>query len=497
MTQASAIAVAPACLRLLGGWQLIVDGLVADVGHREQRLIAVLGLTDLASRSQVASTLWPDSTDEHALGSLRRSVRQCRTRCPGVLVADRLTVALDPSVRVDVDDLHRAAGLTRLPMTDEVARELLGVLVGPELLPGWFDDRVVEERALLEQLRVEALERIAQDALERGALELARDAATSASLREPLRETARELVIRSHLGRGDVATAFNELQRYGAVMGEELGLAPPARIRALLEPLVAEDQRVPDAVPRRRAARVEVPVEEPVPDRDPIMGVDEWIERGRPTGGVRRVLAAVLAAAVLALGLALAVAITAPHPEGPATTDPGEGGGLVELGDPGSAAGPPPARTVRVRLVDASAGSAAFAVRATPLPAEVTLVVHGPGGLRVVRTVVVRAIDGRRVRVDGLGVGTYRWSATSASAVRVTGELLVGRAPEVADARDDVPSSAAATVVPVVETASETATALPSPSPTHPPSPTSRPSPSPSPTGAPRDPGTVAPTPVG
>jgi DNA-binding SARP family transcriptional activator len=511
MIEHSAVAVAPACLRLLGGWQLIVDGAEVELGHREQRLVALLGLTDLTGRGQVASMLWPDSTDEHALGSLRRAVRQCRTKSPDVLVADRLTVALDPGVRVDLDDLRRAAGLTRLPMTDAVARELLDALRGPELLPGWFDDRVVEERASLEHLRVEALERIAEHGLEQGDHALTVDAAGVASAIEPLRESARELAIRGHLGRGEVAHALHELQRYRVVMEDELGIEPSARIRALLEPSAAPPEREPEAVvsPSRPA-----PVDRPIPVPPPPMGIDEWLGQGRPSG-VRRVLVALTGVAAVALAVALAMATTGPDPRLPATTDPGDLAGRVgpleRSSDPGAVAGPQQARTVRVRLVDSADGAAAFAVRATPLPAKVRLVVRGPAGLRVVRNVVVRAADGRQVVVDGLDAGTYQWSATSVAAGQVSGEVSVTPPPREQDVRDDAPSSAT-TVVPVVETPSQapspspqpvtpspssTPSPTPTPSPTHTPSSTPHPSPTPSPTGTPKDPGTVAPTPVG
>ena len=508
MIEHSAVAVAPACLRLLGGWQLIVDGVEVELGHREQRVTALLGLTDVTVRAQVASVLWPDSTDEHALGSLRRAVRQCRTRCPDVLDAARLTVALDPGVGVDVDDLRRAAGLTRLPMSDAVAVELLDVLRGPALLPGWFDDGVVEERAQLERLRVEALERISQHGLERGDFALALDASAVAIAIEPLRESARELSIRGHLGRDDTASALHELHRYSVLMDEELGIAPSARVRALVEspPDAPPLQRPEVTVPRQRVA----PVEELAPPAPPV-GLEEWLAgkpaSGKQASGVRRAGAAVIGAAGLALAVALAVAMAGPDPRAPATTDPGERTGVVsppaDTGDSGSAAGPQPARTVRVRLVDSAAGSAAFAVRATPLPAEVRLVVRGRAGLRVVRHVVVRAADGRQVVVDGLDPGTYRWSATSASAGQVSGEVQV--ATPVADVAEDEESGAGTTtVVPVAETPSQAPTPSTQPTtpvPTHTPSPTSRPSPSPhptgTPTGTPTDPGTVAPTPVG
>lgn len=510
MTQHSAVAVAPACLRLLGGWQLIVDGAEIELGHREQRLTALLGVAGPGARAQAASALWPDSTDEHALGSLRRAVRQCRTRCPDVLVADRLTIGLAPVVRVDVDDLRRVAGLTRLPMSDEVAHELHRALRGPELLPGWFDDWVVEERARLDQLRVEALERIAQHGLDEGDFALAVAAADDAGAIDPLRESARELSIRGHLGKGDVGSALHELQRYSTVLGEELGVAPPARIRELVEPLREEPAapRAQAVAARRPTTAPEEPVSPAVVPEDavpwaPSMGLDEWLA-GRPAHGVRRVVAALVGVAGLTLAVVLAVATAGPDPQPAATTDPGEGspvGPLVAPEGPGPADSRQPVRSVRVRLVDSASGAAAFAVRATPVPAEVTLVVRGPAGLRVVRRVVVRDPSGRRVVVDGLDAGTYQWSATSADAGQVGGEVLVTPAP-VEDVRG-AERGGSATVSPAVETPTATptsgATPTPTPTPTatSTPNPPPRPSPSPSPTGTPKDPGAVAPTPVG
>ena len=131
-----------------------------------------------SARAQVAGALWPDSTDERALASLRRAVLQCPERCPGLLDAGRSTIALDPTVQVDVDDVRRAAVSPSCPMSGEAARELLAALGGDELLPGWYDDWVDgRARSSLEQLRVEALDRLSRQALDAGDLELAIDAA--------------------------------------------------------------------------------------------------------------------------------------------------------------------------------------------------------------------------------------------------------------------------------------------------------------------------------
>lgn len=526
MTEHSAIAVAPTRLRLLGAWQLWIDGVEVDLGHREQRLVSLLGLVDRSARAQVASTLWPDSTDERALASLRRAVLQCQKRCPGLLDAGRLTIALAPGVRVDVDDLRRAAGLTRLPMTDLVAHELLTALRGEELLPGWYDDWAVEERGRLEQLRAEALERVAMHGLEQGDVALAVDAAHSVSEIEPLREMPREVSIRAHLSGGDAGSALREFQHYRTVMHDELGVAPSSRIVTLLAPLLEEGpgRGSPMALPRQGSAPPQETVaqeklahelaEEPVQGR-PLTTLDDFLDGrpgrpGRVTSGVRRAGAAVVGVAGVALVVSLAVALSGPDLPEEATSDPG--GSVTANRVPPSPTEGAQNRTVRVLAIDSPAGAAVFAVHASRRPARVRLVVRGSAGLRVVRHLVVRDADGRDVVVQGLDPGTYTWSATSAAARPVSGEVSVST--PVADREPDAPpTSVTPDVTQVASTQSQspvpaqTSSSTPTPTPTSTPTPTQNPNPnpspspssstSPSPSGTPRDPGTVAPTPVG
>ena len=175
--------------------------------------------------------------------------------------------------------------------------------------------------------------------------------------------------------------------------------------------------------------------------------------------------------------------------------------------DLGEAAG-----QVLVRTVAAADGSAAFVVRATRLPARVRVAVAGHDGSRVVRGVVVRSRDGRRLVVTGLDGGTYVWSATSPAAPRVTGEVRVAaQAPALVVAAQEprgVPSASPTpppqpAVTPAAQASQPTSqptqqptqqpTAQPSPQPTQQPT---RPRPSDSP-GEPTDPATQDPGPVG
>src|SRR5215213_5498845 len=174
-----------ACLRLLGGWRLVDDGADVRLRHREQRLTALLGLSGERARPHVAGLLWPDSTDERALASLRRAVMQIQHARPGLLLAGRAFVGLDPEIQVDVAEVRRAAEFSQLPESDDEQSHLLSLLSGEELLPGWYDDWVLAERESLEQMRLRALDRISRQALDRGNLVLAIDAARSATEIEP------------------------------------------------------------------------------------------------------------------------------------------------------------------------------------------------------------------------------------------------------------------------------------------------------------------------
>jgi DNA-binding SARP family transcriptional activator len=522
-------------LRLLGGWQLLVEGVEVPLNHREQRLTALLGLTGRSSRAHVSGMLWPESTDARALASLRRAVLQTQKRSPGLLQADRTDLGLDPAVEVDVDEVRRAAGLTELPMPGRDAEVVLAALVGEPLLPAWYDDWVLAERERIEQMRVRALERIARHALEMGDLVQAIDAARAAVDIDPLLDSARELAIRAHLGQGDRGSALREFHRYRDAMSNELGVAPSSSILALVEPVIAADGG--EEAPRRiepaagRAAPVVVPrprteLGGPLAPIPPIPAPRVPPAHDPASTGARGAAGRLLAVAALVLAASLALAGGGPD-AGDGGSD-GQGAASLQTGNvpppglPGVTAGSRPAddssqaREVMVRRVDAAYGSAAFVVRATMRPALVRVVMRGPSGRSVARGVVVRSQGGRRLVLDGLDPGTYRWLVTSPTATPVSGRVTVADQADQADQADGVaatpsptpgptpgptaPSTASAQPAPTAQptpSPQPTPTSQPATNPTPAPHPTPKPTPQPSPTETPTDPGTVAPTPVG
>jgi DNA-binding SARP family transcriptional activator len=485
-------------LRLLGRWQLVVDGADVDLGHREERLAALLGLTGRSSRLHVAGLLWPESTDARALASLRRAVLQTNQRCPGLLHADRLTIGLDADVEVDVDQVRRAAAATENGFVGGAS--LVGRLAGEELLPGWYDDWVLPERERLAQLQVTALERIARHALEEDDLDLCVAAAHAAAHADPLLEAAAELAIRAHLARGDPGSALLEFGRYRDAVRDELGVPPSRAILDLVEPArTAPPSRSarpqPRAVVERRREpapevapvvplTAPVPSPPPPPTREPVASTGVRAAVARLAGVAALIVAAALALAGIGLSGGGADRVTANPPMRVLTVDhavhPSE---------------------MDVRLVGAAAGRAAFLVRTPARPAVVRLEVRSDTGANVVRTVRVRSPQGRRLELSGLEPGSYRWLATSRVAVPVSGRVQIPAPPPAVDPGETVqvvePVTTTASTVPVVSTPPPTS--APTSDGTSPP-PRSSQSGSTArnhPTGQPKDPGTQAPGPVG
>jgi DNA-binding SARP family transcriptional activator len=233
-------------LHLLGGFRLLHDDTPVVVPRGLQRVIALIGLQPSATRSHLAGLLWPETSEERALSSLRTALWRLRQDpcCP--LVADGDTVRLGDDVHLDVDELVEAAARVR---NGDIPRPS-GVTGRHDLLPGWYDDWVLLERERLRQLRLHMLEQLAGNHLAAGRHGEALEAALEAMAAEPLRETPHRLVVRIHLAEGNAFEAVHAFYVYRDLLLRELRLEPSAAMCALLADTLA---------PIRRASRGEPP----------------------------------------------------------------------------------------------------------------------------------------------------------------------------------------------------------------------------------------------
>jgi DNA-binding SARP family transcriptional activator len=174
---------------LLGGFHLRRSGRpLPGVPRASQRLLAFLALhAHVVNRAAIAGTLWPEASERRAYNNLRAAL-----------------------VRVE-----RPAGSSS----------------------GWYDDWVLSEAEDWRQLRLHALEALADRLTAIGRWGEAADAAGAAVRAEPLRESANAALIRVHLAEGNQSEAVRQFDRYRALLDAELGLEPTPRLRRLVQDL--------------------------------------------------------------------------------------------------------------------------------------------------------------------------------------------------------------------------------------------------------------------
>jgi DNA-binding SARP family transcriptional activator len=224
-------------LTLTGEFQLVIGGRQSWIPHSAERVLTYLALADRpVSRARLAGSLWRDGSGERAAKSLRTALWRIRQAADHLVLAHDDRLCLYPGVTVDVTDLmNLAMRLIHQPDPEGLSR--LPLLVGcGELLPDWEDEWVAADRERYRLLRLEALERAALALMERRLLGDALIAALAAAQAEPLRESARRLVVQVQVAQGNVAEAIRSYCGYESLLREELGLQPSHVIAELIEP---------------------------------------------------------------------------------------------------------------------------------------------------------------------------------------------------------------------------------------------------------------------
>lgn len=226
----------PARLGLLGGFEFQAHDRPVRVPLHAQRLLAFLALQGRRPlhRAYVAGRLWLDLSQEHAHACLRTTLWRL-SRVSGSIVektSTHLTLASDATV--DVHELEAAAAKVLHGDVPTTSQELDLLTHAAELLPDWYPDWVLQERDRLHQLRLIALETVADELIVVRRYSEAAIASLAAIRSDPLRESAHRLLIRSHLGEGNAAGALSHFEDFRTELQRSHGLEPSPQMKELI-----------------------------------------------------------------------------------------------------------------------------------------------------------------------------------------------------------------------------------------------------------------------
>ncbi|UUU26511.1 AfsR/SARP family transcriptional regulator [Streptomyces sp. DSM 40750] len=227
-------------LALLGGFSLAVGDRTVTLPPASERLLAFVAVScrGAVPRALVAGSLWPEAPERCAHANLRSTLARLGGVGRTALDITSSALRLDPRVSVDFHGARALATIVLDPRGAEPRRPGFGASavldLSADLLPGWYEDWVLQEAEAWRQLRTYALEKLAGDFLVARRHPEAVIAAHAAVRADPLRESSRLTLIRAHLAEGNASQARREYERYARRLRAETGVGPPDRLRRLM-----------------------------------------------------------------------------------------------------------------------------------------------------------------------------------------------------------------------------------------------------------------------
>jgi DNA-binding SARP family transcriptional activator len=238
---------------------------------RNPRLVAYLLLNRdrPLDRSEVAFTLWPESSDAQALTNLRRELHLLRRALPDaeqLLALERRTIRWRPDgpFRLDVAAFEGAieyAGGRDI----EALRAAVAMYKG-DLLPSIYDDWIAPYRDRLRGLILRTLETLAARLEDRREYRAAMEQMGRLVAIDPLAESGYQGLMRMAALAGDRTAGLRAYHACVSALREELGVEPSRETVAAYERLVTLD-----AAKAPARARPDAPIPPPLVGREP-----EW-----------------------------------------------------------------------------------------------------------------------------------------------------------------------------------------------------------------------------
>ncbi|MER5384407.1 BTAD domain-containing putative transcriptional regulator [Streptomyces sp. NPDC002688] len=213
-------------LSLLGPFRLEAGGREIRLPIGAQRIMALLALQGRMSRSRLAGTLWPDSTEDRARACLRTSLWRANQAVPGVVTVTATTAGLSDVLTADVQHLVREARDAWHDGPTPAVQPCCMPGDVRELLPDWDDEWLNADRERMRQLQIHLQEELAEQLTCEGRYGLALEVALATLRLDVTRESAHRAVIRVHLAEGNISEARRAYATCQRVLREELGVRP-------------------------------------------------------------------------------------------------------------------------------------------------------------------------------------------------------------------------------------------------------------------------------
>ena len=250
-------------VQLLGGFQLRYGDGVVDLSRseRQQALLAYLTLhgDQPLSRQRIAFLFWPDSTESQARANLRKllyKVRQAVPDADDLLDIGDHTVgwAAGADIRVDVRNFEMTVAKAQATADPGRRAELLQAALdryAGELLPGFYEEWILEKREEVHRLAGTALEDLVHVLEDQRRYGEALAYAERLRRHDRLREAPYRALMRLHALQGEPERALNVYHRCASTLESELGVEPGMATHALYQQLLSqEDEAVsPISVP--------------------------------------------------------------------------------------------------------------------------------------------------------------------------------------------------------------------------------------------------------
>ena len=201
-----------------------------------ERLTVLIGLHSPLRRQRTAALLWPTASVSRGAGNLRSALWRLRTAGLDLIADVEGRLRLSPQVTVDVWALDPPPGQPTVDIVDSLPFLSRAPFLADALnvLPGWYDDWLVEDRERIRGLALDGLDLLSDRLRHAGRSAEAIEAALLAAACDPLRESSQIALVRAYLEEGNVVEARRAYAEYQRQLGTDVGIGPSPELTLMI-----------------------------------------------------------------------------------------------------------------------------------------------------------------------------------------------------------------------------------------------------------------------